>query len=71
MAADPGQEAGVVNHRAVGQAQPEALGQPQRDQALPEHVLYRLTDAEVAGQRQRGEQFSEPRPGLVPGTVMP
>jgi len=59
VTADPGQQAGVVDNRAIGLVQPHVPGQPQRDQALPEHMLHRLSHAEVGRQRHGREKFGQ------------
>ncbi len=35
------------------------LGEAERDQALPEHVLHRLAEAEVDAEGERGEELGE------------
>ena len=36
------------------------LGETQRDEALPQHVLHRLTEAEIDPERQRGDELGQP-----------
>jgi hypothetical protein len=67
VTADPGQQAGVVDNRAIGLVQPHVLGQPQRDQALPEHVLHRLSHAEVGRQRHGREKVGQADTRTDPG----
>ena len=47
MAADVHQQRGVVDGGAVLLIEPGELGQPERDQALPQHVLHRLAEAQI------------------------
>jgi hypothetical protein len=59
----PGQpcpESGVVDDRALLFVEPHSLRQPQGDQALPQHVLHRLPEAEVYAERERGNQLRQP-----------
>jgi hypothetical protein len=69
VAAHPGQQRRVEDHLAVGRVQAHRLGQPQRDQALPQHVLHRLAHAQVGAQRQHGKQLGQPYSAcwLAPG----
>ena len=60
VAADVDEQRGVVDDRALLLVEPDALGQPQRDQALPQHVLHRLPEAEVDAERERGHQLRQP-----------
>ena len=64
VAADPGEQPGVVDDHALGLVEPQALAHPQRDQGLADHVLHRLAQAQVGAQRQRRHQLGEadPRP---------
>ncbi len=50
VTAHPGEQGRVVHHLTVGLVQAQALGQPQADQALAQHVLHRLAHAQVRGQ---------------------
>ena len=59
VAADVDEQRRVVDRRALLLVEPEPLGQPQRDQALPQHVLHRLPEAEVDAQRQRRDELGE------------
>ena len=36
------------------------LGDPQRDQALAQHVLHRLAEAEVDAERERADELRQP-----------
>ena len=60
VAADVDEQGGVVDDRALLFVEPDSLGQPQRDQALPQHVLHRLPEAEVYAERERGHQLRQP-----------
>jgi hypothetical protein len=58
--ADVDEQGGVVNDRALLFVEPDSLGQPQRDQALPQDVLHRLPETEVYAERERGHQLRQP-----------
>ena len=60
VAADVDEERGVVDGRPVVVVEADALGEPQRDEALPQHVLHRLTEAEVDAERERGDELGQP-----------
>jgi hypothetical protein len=47
VTADVHQQRGVVDDRALLLTDAGALSQPQRDQALAQHVLHRLAEPEV------------------------
>ena len=47
MAPDVDEERGVIHGRPSLLVQPHALGEPQRDEALPEHVLHGLTETQI------------------------
>ena len=59
MAADVNEQRRVVDVRALLLVEPEALGQPQGDQALAEDVLHRLSEAEVDAERERGDELRQ------------
>ncbi len=59
VAAHVDEEGGVVDDRALLLVEPEALGEPQRDQALPQDVLHRLPEAEVDAERERGNELRQ------------
>ena len=52
MAADPGDQRSEVHSLQVSGAQTDVLAQPQRDEALSEHVFHRLAHAEVDSEGQ-------------------
>ena len=60
MTADVDQESGVVDDRARLLVESDPLSQPERDQALAQHVLHRLPEAEVDPERQRADELSQP-----------
>ena len=62
MAADVHEQRRVVDDDAVVVVEADPLGQPQRDQALPQHVLHRLPEAKVDAQRKRRDQFGQADP---------
>ena len=60
VAADAEEQRGVVDGRARVFVQPRPLGEAQRDQALAEHVLHRLPEAEVDAERESADDLGEP-----------
>ena len=62
MAADPRHQRRVVDDLTLGSIQAEPLGQAQRKEALPQHVLHRMAHPQVGAQRQRSEKLREPHP---------
>ena len=60
MAADVDEQRGVVDDRSLLLVEPDPLGEPQRDQALAQHVLHRLAEAEVDAERQRRDELRQP-----------
>ena len=60
VAADVHQQRAVVHRRSSLVIEPDPLGNPQGDQALPQDVLHRLAEAEIDAQRQRGHDLGEP-----------
>ena len=60
MTPDVDEQRGVVDVRSPLLVEPDPLGQPQRDQALPQHVLHRLPEAEIHAERQRGDELRQP-----------
>jgi hypothetical protein len=52
VAAHPGEQGCVIHDHTVGLIQAQALGEPQRNQALAQHMLHRLAHAQVGRQRQ-------------------
>src|SRR5690242_21089157 len=57
MAAHVDEQRGVVDGSTRVVVQAGVVGQAQRDQALAQHVLHRLAEAEVDPQRERGDQL--------------
>ena len=49
----------VVDVGALLFVQPDSIGEPERDQALPQHVLHRLTESEVDTERQRRDELRQ------------
>ena len=62
VAADIDEKSGVVDDRPLLLVEAETLGEPQRDQALPQHVLHRLPEAEVDAERERGNELRQSGP---------
>ena len=60
VATDVDEQGGVVDDGALLFVAPDSLGQSQRDQALPQHVLHRLPEAEVHPERQRCHELGQP-----------
>ena len=60
VAADVDQQRGVVDGGALPLGHAQALGEPQCDQALAEHVLHGLAEAEVDAERERRDELSQP-----------
>ena len=59
---DPRQQCRVVHDDAVRHVDTHPIGQPNRDQALAQHVLHRQTHAKIRSERQRGQQLRQPHP---------
>ena len=59
VAADVDEQRAVVDDRPRLLVGAEPLGQPERDQALPQHVLHRLSEAEVDAERERGDELRQ------------
>ena len=60
MTADVDQQGGVVDRHPLLLAETRVVGQPQRDQALAQHVLHRLAEPQVHAERQRRDQLRQP-----------
>lgn len=60
MAAHPDKERRVVHVRAPALIESYLLGEPERDQALAQHVLHRLAEAEIHAERQCGDELGQP-----------
>jgi len=61
VAPDPGQQPGVVDVRALGLAQPDPVGDAQRDHARPAHVLHRLPESQIGTQGEQRNQLGKPK----------
>jgi hypothetical protein len=59
VAADVRQQRGVVEDRPLLVAQLEPFRQPQRDQALPQDVLHRLSEPEVGAEREDRDELGQ------------
>jgi len=59
VTADPGDQRDVVEDCAILVAQAQSLTQSERNQALPQRVLHRLTQAKISTKRQHREQLSQ------------
>jgi hypothetical protein len=62
VTADVGQEGGVVHGRPVLVVEPDRLGHSQAGEALTQHLLHRLSEAQVDAQRERGDQLGQSQP---------
>ena len=60
MTADVDEQGGVIDDRPLLLVEPYALGDPEGDEALTEHVLHRLAEAEVDAERQRRDELRQP-----------
>ena len=60
VAADVDEQRGVVDVGARLLVEADPLREPQRDQALAQHVLHRLPEAQVDAERQRGDELRQP-----------
>jgi hypothetical protein len=60
VTADVDQQCRVVDDRPLLVVESQAVGQPQRDEALAQHVLHRLPETEVDPERERGDQLRKP-----------
>jgi hypothetical protein len=60
VAADVDEERGVVDICSLVVIEAELLSDAQRDQALAQHVLHRLPEAEVDPERQRRDELGQP-----------
>ena len=54
------EQRGVIHVRSPLLVNPDPLGEPQRDQALAQHVLHRLAKPEIDAERQRGDELRQP-----------
>ena len=60
VAPDVDEQRGVVDDRPRVVVEAEPLGDAQRDQGLPQHVLHRLPEAEVDPERERRDELGQP-----------
>ena len=65
MATDVDQQRRVVDARPLLLVEPHPLGQPQRDQALAQHVLHRLPEAQVDAERERRDELRQANLGTI------
>ena len=65
MTADVDQQCGVVDRRPLGFVEPDPVGEPQRDQALAQHVLHRLAEPQVDSERECGDELCQTEVGAV------
>ena len=70
-APDVGQDADVVERGQVLRAQAQPLPRPHADPRRAQHVLGRLPETEVGGQREGDQQVREPDPGVPHGEIVP
>ena len=69
VAADPGQHRAEVDGVALLVAEPDPLGQAERDHRLAQYVLHRLPHAEVDAEREDPSSSDSRRAG-APSTVL-
>ena len=60
MTPDVDQQRRVVDIGSSLLVEPDPLSEPQRDQALAQHVLHRLPKTEINAERQRGDELRQP-----------
>ncbi len=60
VTADVHEQRRVVDDRPLLLVEPDPFGEPQRDQALPEHVLHRLPEAEIDPKRESRHELCQP-----------
>ena len=70
-APDVGQDADVVEGGQVVRVQAQPLAQAHADPRRAEHVLGRLPETEVGGQRERDQQVREPDARVPHGGIVP
>ena len=63
MTAHVDQQGGVVDGCPIALVEPDPLGEPQRDQALAQHMLHRLAEAEVDPERKCGDELRQANVG--------
>ena len=59
MASKPREQRDVVDDRALRLAELQVLSDAQTQDARPQHMLHRLSEAEIRGQRHRGHELGE------------
>jgi hypothetical protein len=59
MAAQPGQQRDVIDDRSLGLLELEILGDTEPEHAGAQHVLHRLAEPQVRGQRDRADQLCQ------------
>ena len=78
VAADVGEQRGVVDDRPLLLVEAEVLGKAERDPALAQHVLHRLAEPEIDAERQRTDELGQanrfeigrlPHAGVMVGPV--
>jgi len=66
VTSDAHQQSGVVERGPLGLIEAEPVGDPQRDQTLPEDVLHGLVEAQIDAERQRRHELRESQPRPAP-----
>ena len=67
VAAHVDEESGVVDDFPCSLVEADPLPDPERDEALAEHVLHGLPEAEVDPQRERRHELGEAHPTILHG----
>ena len=67
VTADIDEERGVVDDRPPFFVEPDAVTQAQRDHALTQHVLHRLSETEVDSERQGRHELRQAHPSRLRG----
>ena len=66
VAADPRDQGAEVDGLALAAREADPVGERQRDQALPQHMLHRLAHPQVDAEGQDAEQLGQPDPTEAP-----
>jgi hypothetical protein len=64
--ADGGEQRHPVGLGVLPLVEAELIGEPERDETGPQHVLHRPAEPQVGGEGERGHQLREPHPRRTP-----
>ena len=70
-AAHVGEDAHVVEHGEIGVVEAEPLAEAHAEPRRADHVLGRLAEAEIGGERQRHQQLVDPDARIRHGRTLP